>query len=208
MVVSLVSIHGDVWRFSAASICSVVSRLENSLPAVDAVGLFGVLDQDRFFTRWTGSQQLGPAEGAEFGLVDRFAADLMPFDAEPVGDAHPGLVSLQCKFFTVVARAVRPQGELCSLECGRMFGARHELFRLDAETTSDAGDHRGGWVVDPPGLQVGEVGLLDTEEDEIPLCEPLGIPQQPDPLAEVRFFFPGRSRRHHMFPPNRDNHCR
>ena len=38
-------------------------QLENPLPAVHAVGLFGVLDQDRLFTRRAGSQQLVPQKG-------------------------------------------------------------------------------------------------------------------------------------------------
>jgi len=93
-VVSLVSIHGDVWRFSMESICSVVSRWKIRFPQWMQLVCSGSSIRIGFLHDGHAVNNSVPQKGQNLGLVDRLAADLMPFDAESVGDEHPGPVSL------------------------------------------------------------------------------------------------------------------
>jgi hypothetical protein len=53
-------------------------------------------------------------------------------------------------------------------------------------------DHLGGGVGDFPGLQIGQIGLLDANGDESPLGETSKLTEETDSFAEGGHFFPVR----------------
>ena len=133
--------------------------------------LKGIFYQDCFLALGAMADHFFPAVGAEFSL-DNFVLDhLKTLDTESIRDGHPCCVSVELQFRAEIVRAEGADRGLSCLDLPLKFSTADEFIDGNSKPSCDICNHFQGRFLEPLGLKVGEVGLFNTEGDEIPLRE-------------------------------------
>ena len=139
--------------------------------------LKGIFYQNCFLALGAVADHLFPAVGAEFSL-DNFVLDhLKTLDTESIRDDHPCCVPVELQFRAEIVRAECANRGLTCSDFALDVSTSDEFIDSNPEPSSNIFNHFPGRGIEPLGLKVGEVGLFDTEGDEIPLCEIFFLPK-------------------------------